>query len=801
MKLLGLLSKDEKAHLIEIIDSLTSGNLDISINKEKLKDEELIHSISNLRKRLQDVYSFQIDLTNKNFDADLSIISEKDQIGKSNVALKNAFANLFEESEQQKREIDARMKLVDEICIVSEVDLKGYITYVNDKHCEVSQYMRDELIGANQNIVRHPDMDKAVFKEMWSTIGKGQIFRGVVKNKKKDGTPYYVDGAFAPVLGANGKPVKYLGIRYENTKITIEKQEFEGVFNAINTSFAYVEYDINGTIICANENFSTIFGYSLAELKGQHNKLLIQDSYFNSLEYTRHWSDLSHDISHNGRYNFVTKSGENIVLQSVYTPIKDEMGRITKIIQLATNITDAVKVEKETEALIKAINTNYAYIEFDSKGFVQSANDNFLSSMNYLAQETFGKHHRLFVDNDFSKTSDYQMFWSELEMGIPQNDLYKRISKNGDVKWLQAVYSPIKDETGKVIKVVKIATDVTEETSLALNTKNAAEEANRVLTSISNGDLTTKYSIETQGDLKKMGESLNKTIDVLSDLITRVITGADNIVSASLQMNTSAQQLSSGANGQASSVEEISSSMEQMAANIQQNTSNSRQTEKISTAAANDILESKETVLETENSMKLIASKISIIGEISRQTNLLALNAAVEAARAGEHGRGFAVVAAEVRKLAERSQLAATEIDEVSLKSVTISQNSGQKLSEVVPHIQQTSELVQEITASSIEQSAGAEQINSAIQHLNKVVQDNAATAEEMAAGAEELNSQAEELQSAVAFFKIDGHSNFKAPQKKSTIVKPKLQQINRSQPKVSLNLDNDSLDDDFMSF
>ncbi len=367
----------------------------------------------------------------------------------------------------------------------------------------------------------------------------------------------------------------------------------------------------------------------------------------------------------------------------------------------------------------------------------------------------------------------------------------------------------------EVSKIVRLLNDVT--TSLIANkeleqdTKNAAFETNRVLSALAEGDLTQKYSIDTKGDLKVMGESLNKTIEILNTLISTVMANADNIASASVQMSFSAQQLSQGATGQASSVEEISSSMEEMTANIQQNTSNSRQTEKISTQAAVDIIVSKDSVIETVNSMKTIASKISIIGEISRQTNLLALNAAVEAARAGEHGRGFAVVAAEVRKLAERSQLAATEIDEVSAKSVDIAQKSGVMLSDVVPNIQKTSDLVQEITASSVEQSSGADQINSAIQNLNNVVQENAATAEEMAAGAEELNAQAEQLAEAVSFFKIENDSSNRS--KKTTLASFKKtnststgnqKSVGAKNGKSSVNIHlggADSLDNDYQHF
>jgi methyl-accepting chemotaxis protein len=196
--------------------------------------------------------------------------------------------------------------------------------------------------------------------------------------------------------------------------------------------------------------------------------------------------------------------------------------------------------------------------------------------------------------------------------------------------------------------------------------------------------------------------------------------------------------------------------MEEMVSNIQQNTDNAKQTENISGKATDSMLEMSKIGRESFDSIKTIAEKITIINDIAFQTNLLALNAAVEAARAGEHGRGFAVVAAEVRKLAERSKLAADEIGYLSKNSLKITEKTRESLDALVPEIQKTSQLVQEITAASIEQNSGADQINSAIQQLNVVTQQNAASSEEMATSAEELSSQAESLKEAVSFFKID---------------------------------------------
>lgn len=289
------------------------------------------------------------------------------------------------------------------------------------------------------------------------------------------------------------------------------------------------------------------------------------------------------------------------------------------------------------------------------------------------------------------------------------------------------------------------------------------EMANR----IADGDL--RIEISNQGN-KHIGlyGAMIKMVEKLKEVIQTVQDSAENISTASGQMTSAAEQMSEGANEQASSAEEVSSSMEQMAANIQQNTDNSKQTEKIAEKAAQDIGEANGAVAKTVVSMKTIAGKISIIGEIARQTNLLALNAAVEAARAGEHGKGFAVVAAEVRKLAERSQAAASEIDVLSSSSMDVANRSGKLLEELVPDIRRTSELVQEISAASVEQNSGADQVNSAIQQLNVVVQQNAASAEELAAGSEELNSQAVQLKEAIAYFKLtDDKSKKQMEQKK----------------------------------
>ncbi len=272
--------------------------------------------------------------------------------------------------------------------------------------------------------------------------------------------------------------------------------------------------------------------------------------------------------------------------------------------------------------------------------------------------------------------------------------------------------------------------------------------------SLAAGDLTIHVPEGRRDEIGLLLGSMRSMVEKLSSVVTDVKMGAANVSQGSQQMSSTAQQMSQGATEQAASVEEVSSSMEQMSANIKQNADNATQTDKIAVKSAQDAKAGGAAVTESVSAMKDIAGKITIIEEIARQTNLLALNAAIEAARAGESGKGFAVVASEVRKLAERAQKAATEISAQSGSSVKIAETAGGLLSTIVPDIQKTAELVQEISAASGEQSSGVEQINKAIMQLDQVVQQNASASEEMASTAEELASQSEQLLAAVEFFR-----------------------------------------------
>jgi len=435
-------------------------------------------------------------------------------------------AQLKDRLDAVEAELKVRTDIMNVTSIVSESDKKGDILSVNDKFIEVSKYSRNELIGAPHNTTRHPDMPKETFKQLWGTIGRGDIFRGMIKNRAKDGTPYYVDAVVAPILGENGKPMKYLGVRYDVTAAEIERQNASGILGAIDQSYAYIEFDLGGHVLKANKNFLGVLGYQAEEITGRHHRMFVDAGYAASPAYTQFWRDLNAGKAQNDVFKRISKSGQEVWIQAVYAPVSDEMGRVVKIIKIATDVTQARLQAADFEGQLQAIGKAQAVIEFGLDGKIIHANENFLATLGYSLNEIKGQHHAMFVDPAHRSSVDYRMFWEKLGRGEYDAGQYKRIAKGGREVWIQASYNPIMDLSGKPFKVVKYATDVTAEVQANQMLQQAVAQAQRVTSAAKEGQLTERIPLEGKsgpiGELCAGVNSLMETTSVIFDDVGRV---------------------------------------------------------------------------------------------------------------------------------------------------------------------------------------------------------------------------------------------------------------------------------------
>jgi methyl-accepting chemotaxis protein len=361
---------------------------------------------------------------------------------------------------------------LDRIQAIVEFDLDGTIVSANENFLSIFGYSLDEVVGKHHRIFCEPShVESDEYGEFWRKLGRGEHHSAEFKRLAKGGREIWLQASYNPVLDKDGEPIRVVKFATDVTAARLQNAEFEGKAQALDRAQAVIEFELDGTVITANENFLQVVGYRLDEVVGKHHRIFCEPSYAESDEYAEFWRKLGRGEYHSAEFKRLTKEGREVWLQASYNPIFDMDGKPFKVVKFATDVT-AVKLQNaEFEGKVQAIDRAQAVIEFELDGTVITANENFLRIFGYRLDEVAGKHHRMFCDPGYAESPAYTEFWQKLGRGEYDSDEFKRIGKDGQEIWLQASYNPILDVEGRPLKVVKFASDITEEVqkrSLAL---------------------------------------------------------------------------------------------------------------------------------------------------------------------------------------------------------------------------------------------------------------------------------------------------------------------------------------------
>ncbi len=587
-------------------------------------------------------------------------------------------------------------------------DLDGTILDANENFLAAMGYTLAEIKGQHHRMFVDPaTAGGAAYRDFWASLARGQYQSAEFKRVAKGGREVWIQASYNPILDADGKPFKIVKFATDITQQRLQSADHAGQIAAIGKAQAVIEFNLDGTIRYANENFLTTMGYTLDEVRGQHHRMFVEPAYGQSDAYRDFWAALSRGEHQSAEFKRVAKDGREIWIQATYNPILDLNGKPFKVVKFATDITAQRLKSADHAGQIAAIGKAQAVIEFNLDGTIRKANENFLKTMGYALDEVRGKHHRMFVEPAYAQSEEYRQFWATLARGEYQAAEFKRIARGGREVWIQASYNPILDLNGKPFKVVKFATDITAQRL------KSADHAGQIAAigkaqAVIEFDLDGKIRVANQNFLDAMGYTLDeirgqhhrmfvepgyagsreyqdfwaalgrgeyqtaefkrvakggrevwiqasynpildlngkpfKVVKFATDVTAQVVTRMKNEA-----IKATLETVAIGA-------EELNASVKQIAGTMTE----SKQT--ADKAVANVALADHATKRLTSGAQAM-GGIVDLINNITGQINLLALNATIESARAGEAGRGFAVVASEVKNLSGQARSATEQI-------------------------------------------------------------------------------------------------------------------------------------------